>query len=293
MSGVALPDGADGHALGTYRSTMTNGDRLHVGSLHRYPVKSMLGEDMTTLNVGHDGAEGDRRLALIDGETGRVASAKQARLWRNLLKCSAHLDGEHVRVRLPDGTEVSPGQDDFEEALSALVSRPVRVATRRSEGASLERADPEQVLDQGLDAVVDAPLLELGEATPGDSFVDLAPLHVITTATLEQIGAEAQRYRPNIVVATPPGYPAYVENDWADRTFAVGSARLKGMGATPRCVIPTLEHGTLGRAVHALRTPAAENLVDSFGLGRLPCAGAYFEVVAAGAISLGDQLTEV
>ena len=270
---------------------MATGDQLHVGSLHRYPVKSMLGEAVTTLAVGYGGAEGDRRLALIDAETGRVASAKQARLWRRLLKCTASIDGEEVRVRLPDGTEVSHGQDNFEEALSAVVSRPVRVATRRPAGASLERADPEQVLDRGLDAVVDAPLLELGEATPGDSFVDLAPLHVITTATLERIGTEAQRYRPNIVVVTPPGYPAYSENDWAESTFAVGSAQLKGMGATPRCVIPTLEHGDLGRAVHALRTPATENRVDSFGLGRLPCAGAYFEVVTEGAIGLGDPFT--
>lgn len=272
---------------------MTTGDRLHVGSLHRYPIKSMLGETVTTLAVGHDGAEGDRRLALIDAETGRVASAKQARLWRNLLRCTARIDGEQVRVRLPDGTEVSPAQDDFDDALSAVVSRPVRVATRRPQGASLERADPEQVLDRGLDAVVDAPLLELGEATPGESFVDLAPLHVITTATLEQIGTEAQRYRPNIVVVTPPGYPAYSENDWAGNTFAVGSVRLKGMGATPRCVIPTLEHGDLGRAVHALRTPATENLVDSFGLGRLPCAGAYLEVLTEGAVNLGDSFSQV
>lgn len=270
---------------------MATGDQLHVGSLHRYPVKSMLGEAVTTLTVGHDGAEGDRRLALIDGETGRVASAKQARLWRRLLTCTARIDGDQVRVRLPDGTEVRPGQEEFDEALSELVSRPVRLATRRPAGASLERADPEQVLDRGLDAVVDAPLLELGEATPGNSFVDLAPLHVITTATLERIGTEAQRYRPNIVIITPPGYPAYAENNWAEGIFDVGAVQLKGMGATPRCVIPTLEHGDLGRAVHALRTPATENLVDSFGLGRLPCAGAYFEVVTEGTISLGDPFT--
>lgn len=270
---------------------MTAGPQMRVGSLHRYPVKSMLGESVTVLNVGYGGAEGDRQLALIDVETGWVASAKQARLWRQLLKCTASFDGGHVRVRLPDGTDVAPGQDGFDDALSELVSRPVRLATRRSSGASLERADPEQVLDRGLDAEVDAPLLELAEGTPGDSFVDLAPLHVITSATLDRIGTEAQRYRPNIVIATPPGFPPYTENDWTERSFTVGTAQMKGMGPTPRCVVPTLEHGDLDRATHALRTPAAENLVDSFGLGRLPCAGAYFEVVTEGTISLGDRLS--
>ncbi|CAN5661034.1 MOSC domain-containing protein [soil metagenome] len=267
---------------------MTSGRLMHAGSLHRYPVKSMLGETVTTLRIGYGGAEGDRRIALIDEATGRVASAKQARLWRQLLTCTATTDGGRVRVRLPDGTDVSAEDDDIDDVLSRLVSRPVRVSTRRSPGATLERADPEQVLEHGLDAEVDAPLLELAEGTPGDSFVDLAPLHVITTATLDRIGTEALRYRPNIVIETPPDYLPYAENDWTELTFAVGTARLKGMGPTPRCVIPTLEHGELDRATHALRTPAAENLVDSFGLGRLPCAGAYFEVVTEGTISTGD-----
>ncbi|KRE27173.1 molybdenum cofactor biosysynthesis protein [Mycobacterium sp. Soil538] len=268
---------------------MSADQQMRIGSLHRYPVKSMLGETVTVLDVGPGGAEGDRQLALIDEETGRVASAKQARLWRRLLTCSARIDQGRVRVRLPDGTEVTPDDAAFERALSTLLARPVRLATQRQPGASVERADPEQVLDRGLDAEVDAPLLELAEATPGESFVDLAPLHVITTATLAHIGTEAQRYRPNIVIATPPGHPPYSENDWEEQVFTVGSARLKGIGPTPRCVIPTLEHGPLDRAAHALRTPAAENLVDSFGLGRLPCAGAYFDVVTEGRIAVGDR----
>jgi uncharacterized protein YcbX len=270
---------------------MTAGHEMRVGSLHRYPVKSMLGETVNALEVSFAGVAGDRQLALIDQETGRVASAKQARLWRHLLQCSAHIAGGRVRVLLPDGTTMTTDQEGFDDALSSLLSRPVRVTDHRAPGASVERADPEQVLQHGLDAEVEAPLLELAEGTPGDSFVDLAPLHVITTATLERIGTEAQRYRPNIVIATPEGYPPYAENDWTDRTLTVGTTQLKAMGPTPRCVIPTLEHGDLTRATHALRTPAAENLVESFGLGRLPCAGAYFDVVTEGTIRVGDQLS--
>ncbi len=224
---------------------MATGDQLRVRSLHRYPVKSMLGEAVPTLNDGAGGAEAGRRPALIDDETGRVASTKQARLWRLLLKSTALIDGDDVRVRLPDGTEVSPGRDDFEDALSALESRPVGVATGRPAGASLERA------------------------------------------------TEAERYWPNIAVATPPGYPASIEYHWAESTFTAGSAQAKGMGATPRCAIPTLEHGDLGREVHALRTPATDNLVDSVGFGRLPCAGARFAVVTDGAISLDDPFSMV
>jgi uncharacterized protein YcbX len=271
-------------------TTVSTEQQTRVGSLRRYPVKSMLGEIVTEITVGFGGVEGDRRLALIDRETGRVASAKQARLWRHLLQCSARIEDGRVWVRMPDGTEVAADDAAAEELLSAFLSRPVRLADQRPEGASVERADPEQVMRQGLDAEVDAPLLELAEGTPGDSFVDLAPLHVITTATLEHIGIEAERYRPNIVVATPPGHPPYTENDWTGRTLTVGSVQLKGMGPTPRCVIPTLEQRGLGRAPEALRIPTAENRVESFGLGHLPCAGAYMEVAVEGTIRLEDQV---
>ncbi|ANI42867.1 MOSC domain-containing protein [Mycolicibacterium vaccae] len=261
--------------------------QMRVARLYRYPVKSMLGETVDALPVGPGGADGDRRLALIDQETGRVASAKQARLWRHLLMCSAATIDGRVEIRLPDGTSVAADDEDVDGVLSALVARPVHLADRRPQSATLERADPEQVLERGLDADVDAPLLELAEGTPGESFVDLAPLHVITTATLERIGTEAERYRPNLVIATPPGYPPYAENEWTNRTLTVGPVVLQGMGPTPRCVIPTLEQRGLGRAVHALRTPTEENRVDSFGLGRLPCAGAYVEVVTEGTIEAG------
>ena len=264
---------------------------MSVASLHRYPVKSMLGESVRELFVDDGGARGDRRLALIDEDTGRVASAKQARLWRALLKCSATSDGRRVRIALPDGTILTADEDGVDDVLSRLLARPVRLADLRPRGAEVERADPEQVLDRGVDADVDAPLLELAQATPGDSFVDFAPLHAITTATLEHIGAEAERYRPNLVIATPPGHPAYSENDWTGRTLVVGNVRLTAMGPTPRCVVPTLEHGRLGRSPDALRTPAAENRVASFDFGTLPCAGAYLAVVGEGTIHTGEPIS--
>lgn len=263
---------------------------MRVESLHRYPVKSMLGETVTELFVDERGAEGDRRFALVDVATGRIASAKQARLWRALLQCSASRIGASARIRLPDGTSVATKANGVDEALSRLLARRVRLIDHRPEGAVVERADPEQVLELGTDAEVDSPILEIGQATPGDSFTDLAPLHAITTATLERTGVEALRYRPNLVITTPAGYPAYAENDWAGRTLTVGETRLRGMGATPRCVIPTLEHGPLPRAPHALRTPAAENRVEALGLGALPCAGAYLEVLEKGTIHTGDPV---
>jgi len=264
--------------------------QMRVKGLFRYPVKSMLGESVNRMFVDGYGAEGDRRLALVDAVTGHVASAKHPRLWRGLLKCTAHEDGGRVHIRLPDGTNVAADDPGVDELLSLLLGRDVRLVRQRPDGATLERPDPEELLDLGVDAEVSGRILVIGQKTPGGSFTDEAPLHAITTATLDHIGVEALRYRPNLVITTPTGYPAYAENDWVGRELTVGEARLRILSATSRCVVPTLEHGALPRAPHALRTPAAENRWDTGGHGAQPCAGAYLAAVADGVIRLGDPV---
>lgn len=264
---------------------------MRVKSLRRYPVKSMLGETVNSIFVDERGAEADRRLALIDGQTGYVASAKHPRLWRDLLKCTANADAGRVRIALPDGTQVAADDPEVDRLLSRMIGRPVRLVGQRPDGALLERPDPEQLLELGFDAEVSGRILEIAQATPGDSFTDEAPLHAITTATLEHIGVEALRYRPNLVIATPPGYPPYVENDWVGADLAVGEVRMRVLTATSRCVVPTLEHGPLARAPQALRVPAAENRWDTGGHGAQPCAGAYLAVTAEGIIGVGDHVT--
>ena len=47
-----------------------------VGALWRFPVKSMLGEELDQVDVDEGGVVGDRAFALMDVETGKVASAK-------------------------------------------------------------------------------------------------------------------------------------------------------------------------------------------------------------------------
>ncbi|OBF12603.1 molybdenum cofactor biosysynthesis protein [Mycobacterium sp. ACS4054] len=264
---------------------------LRVQTLLRYPVKSMLGEAVPHLFVDEHGAQGDRRLALLDADTGHVASAKNARLWRGLLKCTANADAGRVNIELPDGSSVAADDPGVDDLLSQLLGRPVRLIAQRPQGASLVRPDPEKLLELGLDADVGGRILQIAQATPGDAFTDEAPLHAITTATLEHIGVEALRYRPNVVIETPAGYPPYAENDWVGCDIAVGDARLRVLTATSRCVVPTLEHGSLPRAPHALRTPAAENRWDTGGHGAQPCAGAYLAVAAEGIIRVGDRVT--
>jgi uncharacterized protein len=276
-----------------------------VARLRRYPVKSMLGEDLNAGDVTFSGLDHDRCLAVVSRRTGKIASAKYPRLWRDLLTLSAAADqpaagngaADGVRITLPDGAILRSTDADVDAVLSALLSEPVALTATPPPGASLDRAVPEAVLRDGVTAEVPAEVLEIGAGAPPGTFVDFAALHLITTATLDRIAglsprgvADPERYRPNVVIRTAAaGFP---ENDWLDRYLAVGQDLiLRVIARTPRCAIPTLAHGPLPRDADALRVLARHNrLAPVAGADPEPCAGVYAEVLNPGRISLGDSV---
>ncbi|MFB9745131.1 MOSC domain-containing protein [Pseudonocardia sulfidoxydans] len=265
---------------------------MQVTAMWRYPVKSMLGEPIMEGRVDAEGLRADRVVAVIDEESGLVATAKHPRLWRNLLKYSATMDVDTVVITSPAGWKLNAASPDVDGRLSAELGRAVRVATDRPDGATVERPDPEDVLAEGVDAAVPAATLEIGMGTPGTTFVDYAPLHLITSATLAEVGVEPLRYRPNLVLQTPDGTPPFVENQWLGRELRIGDEIVLRVSVpTPRCSVPTLEHGDLPRSPRAVRTVLVRNRVDVPGFGVLPCAGCYAEVEQGGTIHVGDEVT--
>jgi MOSC domain-containing protein len=268
---------------------------MRVVALRRYPVKSMLGEDVAEVRVESGGIGGDRAFAVIDTDTGLVATAKHPRLWRALLEFGAVTEGE-VSITFPDGTRVPVDAPEAGPRLSAALGRSVVLSGVRPEGASVERPAPEDVLDNGVTAVVPAETLEIGQGSTGTSFVDHSPVHVFSTATLRHLGTEFVRYRPNLVIDTPAGTEAFVENSWLGREIAIGDddsgVRLRVTIPTPRCAVPSLAHGSLPRDPHAVRALLEGNRLDVPGLGEgKPCAGAYAEVVRPGVVRIGDAVT--
>jgi uncharacterized protein YcbX len=49
----------------------------------RYPVESMMGEELNATEVTDRGLLGDRAFAVVDASTGKVAGAKNPRKWGN------------------------------------------------------------------------------------------------------------------------------------------------------------------------------------------------------------------
>ena len=264
---------------------------MQIAKMWRYPVKSMLGEEIGEIGFGASGLDGDRRFALIDDVTGLVATAKHPRLWRDLLKFSATADGGGARITSPAGWTVDAEDPAADGLLSTALGRAVRMSAERPEAATVERPEPEDVLAQGVEAEVTAATLEIGQGSPGETFVDYAPVHLITTATVGAVGTEYVRYRPNLLIETPPGTRPYVENDWVGGEIRLGGeVVLRVVLPTPRCAVPTLEHGGLPRDPHAVRALLAGNRIDVPGFGVLPCAGCYAEVVRGGLVRVGDAV---
>jgi hypothetical protein len=259
--------------------------------LRRYPVKSMLGEDLETASLAAAGIEGDRTVAVIDRGTGNVATAKHPKLWKGLLGFAAEWNDGRPVITLPDGGTISAGDPAADGVLSRILGRDVRLSTTRPDGAVVGRPDPEDVIESGDDADVPYQMLEIGAATPGSTFVDYAPVHLVTIATLARVGTEMIRYRPNLVLDTGTSQ-AFAENDWTGREITIGGVRLLVIGLTPRCAVPTLAHGMLPRRTEAVRTLLEHNRVEPLPeMGPAPCLGAYAQVLAPGTISLGDRVS--
>jgi hypothetical protein len=257
----------------------------------------MLGEELRAADVTERGLAGDRGLALVHRETGKVASAKNPRLWRNLLKLTA-TSGSDVKIAFPDGTVMTAADPGIDTALSEFLGRPVTLAATPPAGTSLDRADPEEVLRDGIDARVRVDIMnQLGAAAPEGTFFDYAPLHLITTSTLDWVASlsprgtiELQRYRPNLVISTAAeGRP---EDDWVGRDLRIGpELTIRVINRTPRCAIPTLEHGTLPRDTDALRIPATHNRVSpAYDWDPQPCVGVHAQVLHPGQVHQGDEV---
>ena len=272
-----------------------------VRELRRYPVKSMLGESVASIDVAKRGVVGDRVCALLDEQTGRLASAKLPRRWRDLLSFASRLleDGKTVEIAFPDGTRVA-ADESAARAISDLLGRDVRFVFDRPEGVEIERADPVAVDAEGLAAEVRSITMHIGMAAPEGGFFDAFPIHLIATSSLrrvaEQFGPlalEALRYRPNIVIDCPDA-PPFVENAWAGASLRFGEdLRLRVVMPTPRCAVPGLSHGDAPPARGLSLAIAELNKPEVPMLGSAPCLGAYAHVETCGHLAVGDEVLVV
>ncbi len=264
-----------------------------VRSLWRYPVKSMLGESPSRLEVDPRGIRGDRAYALWDHASGRVASAKNPRLWKDLLAYAARYRQEPgAEAPLPPvvirplrnggGSELCSSEVDVGAFFSGLFGRRVSLLDTPPQGASLDQYWP-PVEGRAYQEVTNA--LEL----PAGTFFDACPIHAITTATLArlrqlepQLDFAVERFRPNLLISAPEGVEGFVEEAWSGSCLQIGEQLvLRVDGGCPRCVVTTLAQSDLDENLEILRATARHNGV---------VAGIRLSVVAPGPVAVGDPV---
>lgn len=249
---------------------------MRIVQLWRYPVKSMQGSPVESVELGERGVAGDRGWGVVDPAAGRVLSAKR---WPRLLEASAEVDERgDVTICLPDGTVHAAGDPATDAAVSAWLDHEV-VVRRPPSGEGLPYELPTEAWD------ADSPTWEFA-GPPGGPFVDLAAAHLLTTASLRAAAAlhpdgvwDVRRFRPTALVEADGD--GFVEDAWVGVPVALGAAVVAPFMPTVRCALPTRAQPGLPADPGIART-----LRDHHDLN----LGVYCSVESPATVRIGDPV---
>ena len=225
---------------------------MKIAEIWRYPVKSMLGEQIDHASVGPSGIQGDRRWAAVDAESGVSLSAKR---YPDLLRCRAWTSDGDVMVQLPDSRKLPISSDDVALGLSELLGR--KVTARSAETIeTIQHEFPTAVTEGEGEPFLYEPKTE--------AFVDCAPLQLLTTGTLTKLQrllpdslVHRARFRPNFLVETDE--IGFIENNWVSIDITLGSLRCQVYDDTRRCIMVALAQRDLPRDTDVIRTILKNN----------------------------------
>lgn len=250
-----------------------------VQTILHHPVKSLQGYGVDAVELDAEGPRGDRAWGVFDVEADMLLSAKRVGALLD-----AVVDGDDVV--LPDGSRHGIGTPALDAALTQWLGRAVR----------LVHVDDEPTLRQSmhLDNEDDSSLV-ISWRTPRGRYIDLFPIHFLTTATLDaararhpQLDWDVRRFRPNLVLDLDAD-----ERDLFGRTLQLGDAVVRVVDQrAERCVMvtrPQAVHG-LGPERGLLRALARDAGKPDAALtagSAIAELGGYAEVVTPGRVAVG------
>ena len=269
--------------------------------IHRYPVKSMLGETPSEVIVSERGIQGDRAWATRDEVRGGIRGAKK--LPQLMLFGARSLDGNTSEITAPDGSTCLTSSNEMNHWLSEKLDHSVTLwpllppdnLEHYRRGAP-DSEDFEQELREIFGRTPDEPLPDLSafaeviefESPPGTYF-DAFPIMLMTQQSLDTMSQAApnsafdeKRFRANFILDVGSSTYRFPEQAWIGKELHIGEVVLKVIDTCPRCSMTTHATDTLPRDTDIMRhlvTTAEGNL------------GVYAKVVRGGIIAQGQTVT--
>lgn len=269
---------------------------MRIHSLHIYPVKSLRGCDVVSVEMDGLGFTGDRRFLVVD-ENGEFLTQRTIPVMATV---STALSAESLTLAADGRGSISVSRISDPHAPLC----PVKVW--RDSGLLAEDCGNEVAAWLRGVLGLRCRLVRIGgrfhrpvpkEAARTDdlvSFADAAPLLVTSTASLDELnrriiakGGEPvpmNRFRPNLVLESC-GEP-FAEEAWP--ALHIGALRLRTAGPSVRCIMTTTDQYSGARGSEPLRTLAAFRRVAG---GNAVCFGVNFiQESKCGRLCVGDAV---
>ncbi len=263
---------------------------MKVVSIRRYPVKSMMGEELNACDLTDQGIYGDRMYGVVDSETGKLANAKNPKKWPTMFQHRSTYTRPvkrtdklpPVQITMPNGKVIQSDDSTIHAQLSKSFNRTVTLQSPSIAPIEFEGYVPEEIKELDERGTV------FSRQSPSETFFDLAHIHIITTNTIDTLSKltpssriEARRFRPNIIIDVPE-VDGFIEEKWIGKTIQLGDeVQLQIIQPTKRCVMTTLAQGDLPDDLTILKTLVKENS-GNFGV--------YAEIKQTGHLKVGDNI---
>lgn len=281
---------------------LTQNTVARVVQIWRYPVKSMMGEELDRAEVAENGIPGDRAWAVRDEKRGGIRGAKKI---PQLMKLRAKSIGDTVSI-IAENNEMRRVTDSgINQWLSSQLSHPVSLwpllpadqLDHYRRGAP-DSDDWEEELRTVMGRLPGEPLPDFSQfadllkfESPPGTYFDAFPILIMSQQTLTTMSDnypesnfDVRRFRPNLVLDISDTDEPFPEHSWVGKTINVGSASLDIVSTCPRCSMTTHAFAELPKDPKIMR-----NLVEQTK-GEL---GVYAKIRAPGDLGAGDPVSIV
>ena len=262
---------------------------IQVSQLYIYPIKSLGGISMQSVNITDRGFEYDRRWMLIDKNNHFLTQrefAEMALVQVEIIPAGLkviHQKDENNFIIIPFKPEKN---ERVATDIWGVACEPLFVSDEADKwfSAALNTSCRLVYMDDDTQVAIDERYNIDNKLT---SFSDGFPILMISEASLEDLNRRAteallmNRFRPNLVISNANAF----EED-SMKEFMINGITFYGAKPSARCVVTTINQSTAAKGKEPLKTLATYRSRDNkiyFGENVI--------AASAGAINVGDSIT--